>query len=116
VKKTPDEYAVRSPTVTVTGPNVALPVAVTKMESADETDGVPKAVPKRTTLLAGVGEKFEPRMVTRVGYPPLIGEKEVMVGTWAEALVQQTTTRTRTVAARFIQASRGCELYSGNAD
>ena len=80
VKNTRDAYAVRPPTVTVTGPNVAFPGAVTKMESANETDGVPNAVPKRTTVLAGVGEKFEPRMVTRVGNPPLSGEKDVMVG------------------------------------
>jgi hypothetical protein len=80
--------AVLPPTVTVTGPVVAP--AGTEVEILVAVLAVTTAVVplKLTILLAGVGSKFIPVMVTVVPMGPDVGENEVM------AIVEDTPSKT----------------------
>ncbi len=47
---------------------------------------VARAVPKNTSLFAGVGSKLVPAIIIPEPTGPLVGVKEEMVGTWANKL------------------------------
>ena len=85
------EVTVRPPVVTVRGPYTAPDGTVTVRLVAEEAVTVPLVVPKKTMLLAGVGSRSVPVMITEVPVAPLVGVNDAIVGI-ANPRFRSTTT------------------------